>query len=132
ARAPDGRSAVRRLVAHADAGGPRVVCLAPGRRVPGAAPFLLLAPEAATSVGLHAPLHLRGGVLQRRADLVDLEFHHGSLLPFTGLEGPLHEPALGDDAHALLERFGHVLGCLAPDGAAEEERVTILPLLRLA
>src|SRR5699024_3529632 len=46
-------------------------------------------------------------------------------------EGALLEAALRDDAGALLERLGHVLRGIAPDGAAQEQRLAVLPLVRL-
>ena len=41
------------------------------------------------------------------------------------------QPALHDDAHALLEGLGDVLRGLPPDRAGEEQRVAVLPLVGL-
>src|SRR6202012_2186825 len=54
-------------------------------------------------------------VAQGRADLVDLDLVDRALLAFLGLVGPLLEPALHDDPHPALQRFGDVLGRLPPD-----------------
>src|SRR5699024_6172595 len=71
---------------------------------------------------------LCGGVPHGRANLINLELHHGAAFTLTGLEGPLHEPALNDDPHPLGEGFGNVLGGVAPDRAAQEESFPIPPL----
>src|SRR5699024_3120455 len=70
---------------------------------------LLAATEAAATTAARGAGDLRGGVAQRRADLVDLHLHHGALLALTGLEGPLDEASLDDDAVALGEGLGDVL-----------------------
>src|SRR5690606_26462257 len=89
------------------------------------------APTEATAAGTLAAGDLGRGVAQRRADLVDLHLHDGALLALTGLVGALHEATLHDDAGALGQRLGHVLGGLTPDGATHEQRVAVLPLVAL-
>src|SRR5690606_41831885 len=74
---------------------------------------------------------LRGGVAERGAELVDGQLDGGAVLARTVGEGALLETALRDDAGALLERLRHVLGGIAPDGAAEEQGLAVLPLIRL-
>src|SRR5258708_10997783 len=57
--------------------------------------------EAATASAAAAGFdHPRRGVLQARADLIDLELDHGALLPLTGLERTLLEPSAGDHPRA--------------------------------
>ena len=77
-------------------------------------------------------LTLAERVLQRRADLVDVELDDGALLALAGLERALLEPAGRDDAHAAGQRLGAVLGGLAPDRAAQEQRFAVLPLVGVA
>ena len=92
------------------------------------------ATETAIAAGAAAlslrTVHLGGGVAERRTDLVDLHFGNGALLA-VGLPRPRHQAARHDDAHALRQRLGHVLRGLAPQGAAHEQRLAVLPLVRL-
>src|SRR5690606_35603002 len=144
-----GRPSERRVVGEAAAGaagGPGVV----GR---GAAALLAAASEAAALLAAEAALlaaeaaalaaaessalplglvDLRGGVAQRRADLVDLDLEDGALLTLAGLVRTLLETSLDDHPHAALQGLGHVLGGLPPDVAREEQRLAVLPLARLA
>src|SRR5699024_6909847 len=71
---------------------------------------------------------LRRGVPHGRADLVDLQLHDVALLALAGLEGTLDQTTLRDHPHPLGEGLGDVLRSLAPDGAAHEESLTVLPL----
>src|SRR5690606_12736968 len=106
--------------------GPRVVggaareAAAPARE-PAAA--TAAAGEPATTARALGAGHLRGRVAQRGSDLVDLELDHRALLTLTGLVRALDEPTLDDHAHALGEGLGDVLGSLAPDRAAQEQRL---------
>src|SRR5699024_3173233 len=63
---------------------------------------------------------------------VDIQLDAGTVLALTVGERPLLEAALGDDAGALLEGRGDVLGGVAPDRAPHEQRLAVLPLVRLA
>ena len=72
------------------------------------------------------------GTAQRGTDLVDLHLDDGALLALAGGVRALLEAPLRNDAHALGEGLGHVLGRLAPDRAAHEERLGVLPLIGLA
>src|SRR3954447_3862135 len=110
--------------------GPRVV----GRR--GLAAALGLAATLAATTGVAASAALAAGAvdlggreLQRGADLVDLDLEDGPLLTFAGLVGPGLEPALDDHPHAPLQRLGDVLRRLPPDGAAQEHRLAVDPLV---
>src|SRR3954469_1457065 len=117
----------------------------PGRRRPGiarataataatattAGEATTAATEATTALTTRGTGDLRGGVAEGRADLVDLELDDGALLAFLRVEGALLEPAADDDARTAGQRLGDVLGRLAPDVAAEEQRLAVLPLLRL-
>src|SRR3954463_4758881 len=87
--------------------------------------------ETAAALTTRGTGDLRGGVAEGRADLVDLELDDGALLAFLRVEGALLEPAADDDARTAGQRLGDVLGRLAPDVAAEEQRLAVLPLLRL-
>src|SRR6185312_15395056 len=89
------------------------------------------AAEAAFGAATDA-VDLGRGVLERRADLVDLELDDGALLALTRLVGTLLEPAGHHHPHAAGERLGHVLGRLAPHVAAHEQRLAVLPLAGLA
>src|SRR4051794_1898414 len=113
----------------------------PGGRRPGVARAATAAEAttaAATAAEAAAALTARGagdlgrGIAQRGADLVDLELDDGALLAFLRLERALLEPAADDDPRSAGERLGHVLGRLPPHVAAEEQRLAVLPLLRLA
>jgi len=55
-----------------------------------------------------------------------------AVLSFTGGEGALDQSALDDDACALGQRLGHVLRGVAPDRAAHEQGLPVLPLAGLA
>src|SRR3954470_23924732 len=96
---------------------------------PGQAPPA--ATEATAALTTRGTGDLRGGVAEGRADLVDLELDDGALLAFLRVEGALLEPAADDDARTAGQRLGDVLGRLAPDVAAEEQGLAVLPLLRL-
>src|SRR5699024_1927654 len=96
----------------------------PLRRTAGAA--LPAAPAAALDL-----VGLRGRVAQRGTDLVDIELDGGAVVALTVGEGALLQAALCDDAGALLQRLGHVLRGVAPDGAAQEQSLAVLPLVRL-
>src|ERR1700728_1570176 len=85
-------------------------------------------PATAAAAGF---VHLGRGVLQARADLIDLELDHGALLALTGLERTLLEPSAHDHARAAGQALGYVLGSLPPDVAAEEQRFAVLPLIGL-
>src|SRR4051812_14840805 len=87
--------------------------------------------EAAATLAAGGLGDLRRGVAERGADLVDLQLDDGALLAFLGVERALLEPAADDDPRATRERLGDVLGHLPPDVAAEEQRLAVLPLLRL-
>src|SRR5439155_8610485 len=73
------------------------------------------APAPASAAGTRHLLHLRRGVPQGGADLVDLQLVHGALLALAGLVGPLAQPALHDHPRAALQRLRDVLGRLTPD-----------------
>src|SRR5262249_17552987 len=68
---------------------------------------------------------------QARTDLVGHDLHHASLVAVLRLPAPLLEATGDDDARALREGLGHVLGHLAPADDVEEARL-LLPLVRLA
>src|SRR3954447_24711809 len=89
------------------------------------------ATEAAAALTAGGLGDLRGGVAQRGADLVDLQLDDGALLAFLGVERALLEPPADDDPRAAGEGLGHVLGHLPPHVAPEEQRLAVLPLLRL-
>src|SRR5215218_8437941 len=123
------------------AGGPRVVDLlaaalvaaTPAAAGAGARPAAVAAgpaPEAAATAALSLG-DLGGRAPQARADLVDLHLEHGALLALLGLEAAGLQPALGDHGGAPGEGLGDVLGSLTPDRAAHEQRLAVLPLVRL-
>src|SRR5215475_101455 len=87
--------------------------------------------EPAAGGTTRAPVDLGGHEPQRRPDLVDLELHHRPLLTLLRLEGALLEAATDDDPGAPGERLGDVFRRLPPDVAAEEQRLAVLPLVRL-
>src|SRR5688500_18274618 len=89
------------------------------------------ATEAAATLTAGGLGDLRGGVAQRGADLVDLQLDDGALLAFLGVERTLLEPSADDDPRAAGEGLGHVLRRLPPHVAPEEQRLAVLPLLRL-
>src|SRR3954452_23622925 len=74
----------------------------------------------------------RRRVTERRADLIDLHLDDGALLALLGLEGALLEAALCHHPGAAGQRLGDVLRRLPPHAAAQEERLSVLPLLGLA
>src|SRR5690606_3341927 len=76
--------------------------------------------------------HPGGRPGEGRAGLVDLALDDGALLALTGLVGPLDQSAGDDDAHALGEAFGDVLGGLAPYRAAHVQRVAVTEFAGLA
>src|SRR5262249_926559 len=96
-----------------------------------------LAPAAtATATEVAAAAALVAGDLgarpgQARADLVGDDLDHAALLAVLGLPAALLEAAGDDDARALAQRLGDVLGHLAPADDVEEAGL-LLPLLRLA
>src|ERR1700753_2778926 len=98
-------------------------------RLAGAAAATETTAATAAAAGL---VHLGRGVLQARADLVDLELDHGALLALAGLERTLLEPSAHDHARAAGQALRYVLGRLPPDIAAEEQRFAVLPLVGLA
>src|SRR5699024_2235324 len=73
-------------------------------------------------------VRLRHRVLRRRPDRVHVQLDRRALVALTVRERPLLETALGDDPRPLLERLGHVLRRVAPDRAAQEQRLLVLPL----
>src|SRR6185369_376119 len=89
------------------------------------------AEAAASAAGAAHLLHLRRGVAQGRADLVDLELVDGALLALARLVRPLAQPALHDHPSAALQRLGDVLGGVAPDVARKEEWLAVFPFARL-
>src|SRR5699024_8578993 len=103
---------------------------AAGARRRGRTPRVVGGTETATAAaGGTTPadlVHLGRREAQGRADLVDLQLHHGALLAFLRLEGALPQPALRHDPHAAGERLGHVLRGLPPDVAAQEQRLAVL------
>src|SRR5690606_10599200 len=90
-----------------------------------------LGTTAATAAATRRAGDLRGRVPQARADLIDLELDRGAVVALAVLVAALLEAALRDDAHALRERAGHVLGELPPARRAEEQRLAVLPVVRL-
>ena len=72
--------------------------------------------EAATltAAGAGGLGDLGGGVLQARADLVDVDLEHRALLALTGLVRALLEPSLDDHPGTARERLRDVLAELAP------------------
>src|SRR5690606_37755457 len=73
-----------------------------------------------------------GGAEQGRGDLVGLNVVAAALVAFAVLVLALGEAAHDDDAHAALDGLGDVFGLLAPYGYAEEQRVSVFPLVGLA
>src|SRR5204863_2388824 len=88
------------------------------------------AEPAATAGAARHLLHLRRGVPQRRADLVDLELVNGALLAFLRLVRPLAQPTRDDHARTPLQRLGDILRRLPPHRTGQEQRVAVLPLAR--
>ncbi|CCH80415.1 membrane hypothetical protein [Nostocoides japonicum T1-X7] len=97
-----------------------------------AAETALVATEAAAPAPALGAVDLGRGIPEGRSDLVDLHLDDGALLALLGVEGPGDEPAGHDDAGAAPEGLGNVLGRLAPDRAAHEQRLAVLPLVALA
>src|SRR5205085_2493354 len=86
---------------------------------------------AAAAASARGLAHLRRCEAQRRADLVHFELDDGAFLALASLERPLPQPALHDDPVAAVHGLRDVFGRLAPDTAAKEQRVAVLPLIRL-
>ena len=84
---------------------------------------------AAEPVGTGHAVDLGGRVAQRRADLVDVALDAGALAALAGVVLADLEPTGDDHAGALGQRLGDVLGVLAPDAAADEDGVAVLPLV---
>src|SRR5262249_49238125 len=72
------------------------------------------------------------GVSERRADLVDLDLHHGTLLALAGLERALLEPTSDNHPCSTGEALRNILGSLPPDVAPQEQRLTLPPFPALA
>src|SRR5687768_2078841 len=89
----------------------------------------LAAGETATAAGAGGAGDLGGGVLQARADFLDLDLEDRPLLTLAGLIGAGLQATLHHDTHAALEGLGNVLRGLTPDRAGEEQRVAVLPLV---
>src|SRR5215207_9809835 len=129
------RGSERGLVGRRRRGRPGVARSAAGEAATATAAVAAATAEAATTA---AALTAGGagdlgrGVAERGADLVDLELDDGALLAFLRVEGTLLQPTRDDDPGAAGERLGDVLGRLPPHVAAEEQRLAVLPLLRLA
>src|SRR3954454_19785036 len=127
-RSPGGGARPPRVVGgRRGAPAPATAGAAAGAAAVAAAP----ATEAAFGAAADA-VDLGRGVLERRADLIDLELDDGALLALTRLVRTLLEPAGHHHPHAAGERLGHVLGRLAPHVAAHEQRLAVLPLAGLA
>ena len=105
------------------AGRPRVVTAAVATPATSAGTAAAAGPGGLADLG--------GGVLQAGADLVDVDLEDRALLALAGLVAAGLEPAGDDHPHAADERLGGVLGRLPPDRAVEEERLAVLPLVRL-
>src|SRR5215469_17703731 len=112
--------------AAAVVGGPRVLLAAAARLGRLAAAALAAAVPAAAALRAG---DLGRSVPQGRADVVDFDLVHGSLLAFLGLVAPLPQSPRDDDPHAPLQGLGHVLRGLPPHVAGEEEAVAVLPLV---
>ncbi len=81
-----------------------------------------------TALGL---VDLGGRVPQGRADLIDVHLDDGALLALLGLVGARLQPARHDDPGPAVQTLGDVLRRLAPDRAAHEEGLPVLPLVAL-
>src|SRR4051794_8679364 len=91
ARRAGGPGVLLRGTAAVAAASARAAAVAATAAAPAAAPA---AAEAAASTTAARGLgDLRGGVAERRADLVDLHLDHGALLALLGLVGPAAQPA---------------------------------------
>src|SRR6266566_3277489 len=93
--------------------------------------------ELPSRLGLRATagagaLRLGGRPAQRRGDLVGVDLGHRALLALGGLPGARLEPADDDDAVALGQGLGGVLGQLPPEVDPEEGRLPILPRVAVA
>ena len=94
-------------------------------------PALIALPVAATAAATLSAGDLGRRVAEGRTDLVDINLEHGALLALAGLVAARLQPARDDDAGALGQGLGHVLGVLAPHRTVEEHGVAVLPLVRL-
>src|SRR5918995_1251174 len=106
------------------AGGPRVLAVVAAASAARTAAAASLAASSVTR-------HLRGGVLQGRPDLVDIDLEDGAALALPSLVAAGAKPTLHDDPHSLLQRLGDVFSRLPPHGAVQEHRVTVAPLVGL-
>src|SRR5690348_15691780 len=86
------------------------------------------AEPAATAGAARHLLHLRRGVAQGRADLVDLQLVDGAPLAFLRLVRPLAQPSRHDHARAALQRLGDVFRRLPPHRTRQEQRLAVFPL----
>src|SRR3954453_3449947 len=130
------------VAATGRAGGPGVLgaaLLGRAAVVPPAAAEAAVAAAAATAAEVAAATatarglgDLRRGVAQGRADLVDLELDDRALLALLGVVRAAAQAAADDHTGAAGERLGDVLRRVAPHGAAHEEGLAVLPLVRLA
>src|SRR6476469_2801279 len=96
-----------------------------------AAALLAAASETGTAAPALGLVDLGRGVAQRGADLVDLHLDDRALLALLGLVRARLQAARDDHASAALQGLGDVLGCVAPHGAAHEQRLAVLPLVAL-
>src|SRR5947207_1573059 len=119
-----GRSCARSAASRCGTG-PRVVGVSTAAALATAAPGAEAA--TATATGARHLLHLRRGVPQRRADLVDLQLDDRALFALAGLVRPLAQPSGDDHAGAPLQRLGDVLRRLPPHRAGQEQRLAVLP-----
>ncbi|OLM08879.1 hypothetical protein Ae706Ps2_6579c [Pseudonocardia sp. Ae706_Ps2] len=71
------------------------------------------------------------GELGRGAHLVGLHLDHGALVAFPGLERALHEAAVHDQAVSLAGGLGEVFRGIAPQSAAQKQRVAVAPFAGL-
>src|SRR6266699_3879971 len=94
--------------------GPRVVGVAATAATAATALATVTTGGAATARAARHLLHLRRGIAQRRADLVDFQLDDRALLALAGLIRPLAQPAADDHPGATLQRLGDVLRRLAP------------------
>src|SRR5689334_7486344 len=90
-----------------------------------------VAAAATVATGPHGLGDLGGRAAQAGTDLVDVDLEDRALLALTVVVRTRLEPALHDHAHSALQRLGHVLRGLAPDGTAQEQRFAVLPFTGL-